>query len=506
MALDAHRVAAERARHRADVDTVDPRPRAGRAAALGQPVHDRVAAVGEHDEQHADAVAGRAPQGLDLVERRAVADHGQHRPVGARHPQPDRGRQGEAEHAHGAHEPERRGRGHARVQLGAAGGRLLDEDRVARQALGEGGEHVAGAERLAVGGRGRGRRAAERLAGDLTLVDLRGQRGADGGGVAEHGELDGAAVRLLGVLGDDRHPRARARQRPGIERVLAQRAGADHEHDVVGGEHLAQPRATGGQVAGEPRMVLREAGLAAERLLEHRAGEPLGERCEGGPAGAGAGHDRGRRCLRQQVGERLDRRGVRGGGPQEPLRPEDLVRLGRGREPVVHRHDDDRRPAAGHRLVVGADDRARHVLRAGRLVAPHRVLARQASQAARQERVEREVAAVLLADDHHQRRAVGAGGRDGGDRVAEPGRRVQQGERGRAAADRVAGRHRHHRALVETEHEGEVVRQAGQERDLGRARVGEDRGQLEAPQHLEGRIAHRRLCHPAYPTAKRLVI
>ena len=32
------------------------------AVALGEPVHDRVAAVDEHDEQHAGAVAGRAPQ------------------------------------------------------------------------------------------------------------------------------------------------------------------------------------------------------------------------------------------------------------------------------------------------------------------------------------------------------------------------------------------------------------------------------------------------------------
>ena len=253
-------------------------------------------------------------------------------------------------------------------------------------------------------------------------------------------------------------------------------------------------------------MVLREAGLAAERLLEDRAGEPLGQRGERAPAGAGAGHDGGRPGLREQVRERLHGARVGGRRAQQPLGPEDLVRLGGGLEPVVHRHDHDRRAAAGLGLVVGAHDRARHVLGAGGLVAPHRVLAGEPVQAAGQERVEREVAAVLLADDDHERRAVAARGGQRGDRVAEAGRRVQQRQRRRAAADRVPGRHRHHRALVEAEHEGQVLGQAGEERHLGRAGVGEDRRQLEAPQHLEGRVAHRPLCHLAYPTAKRLVI
>ena len=48
---------------------------------------------------------------------------------------------------------------------------------------------------------------------------------------------------------------------------------------------------------GEQRMVLRETGLGAERLLVDRAVEALGERDDATPAlvavGPGAGHERG---------------------------------------------------------------------------------------------------------------------------------------------------------------------------------------------------------------------
>ena len=70
----------------------------------------------------------------------------------------------------------------------------------------------------------------------------------------------------------------------------------------MGGEHLAQPRPPGGQVAGEERVVLREAGPGAERLLPHRAAEPLRERDERlptrGVVGAGPDYEGGgaRRC------------------------------------------------------------------------------------------------------------------------------------------------------------------------------------------------------------------
>ena len=102
-------------------------------------------------------------------------------------------------------------------------------------------------------------------------------------------------------------------------------------------------------------------------------------------------------------------------------------------------------------------DRARHVLGTHRLVDPHGVLAREPAQPAREERLGGEVAPVLLADDDHERRAVDARGGERADGVAEPGRRVQDHERGLAAADRPAGRHAHDRALVQREHEAEVA-------------------------------------------------
>ena len=139
--------------------------------------------------------------------------------------------------------------------------------------------------------------------------------------------------------------------------------------------------------------------------------------------------------------------------------------------------------------MVGARDRARHVLRAHGLVDPDGVLAREAVQLAREERLGGEVAPVLLADDDDERRAVDARGGERADGVAEPGGRVQDRERGLAAPDRPAGRHADDRALVQREHEAEVVRQIGQQLDLGRARVREDRGQPVLAPDVEGRLA-----------------
>ena len=54
----------------------------------------------------------------------------------------------------------------------------------------------------------------------------------------------------------------------------------DREHEVVRRQRLPQARAVGRQVAGEQRVILREAGARAERLLPDRAREPLGQRDE----------------------------------------------------------------------------------------------------------------------------------------------------------------------------------------------------------------------------------
>jgi hypothetical protein len=120
------------------------------------------------------------------------------------------------------------------------------------------------------------------------------------------------------------------------------------------------------------------------------------------------------------------------------------------------------------------------------------VLPREALQLAGQERVEREMTAVLLADDDDERRAVEPRGGDRGDGVAEAGRAVQERECRAAGADRVAACHRDNAALVQREDEGLLVREAREERDLGRAGVGEDRRQLESSEDVERGVANGR--------------
>ena len=95
-------------------------------------------------------------------------------------------------------------------------------------------------------------------------------------------------------------------------------------------------------------------------------------------------------------------------------------------------------PRAQARLVPRPRHRRRHVLRARRLLDRHRVVPGQPLQPPGEERLVRQVAAVLLAHDHHQRRAIHPRRGQRGHRVAEPGRGVHEHEGGLAAADRVA--------------------------------------------------------------------
>jgi hypothetical protein len=108
-----------------------------------------------------------------------------------------------------------------------------------------------------------------------------------------------------------------------------------------------------------------------------------------------------------------------------------------------------------------------------------------------EERLEDEVAAVLLADEDHDRRPVDPRGGDRPDRVPEPGRRVQERERRLAAPDRPARREPDHRALVQREHEAQVVREPREERDLRRAGVREQRRQAAPAEDVERRVANR---------------
>src|SRR5204862_8145574 len=59
-----------------------------------------------------------------------------------------------------------------------------------------------------------------------------------------------------------------------------------------------------------------------------------------------------------------------------------------------------------------------------------------------------------------------------------------------AAGDRVAGGDPYHRPLMETEHEVDVGRKPSQKRDLGRARIAEDRRHAEPPHDIEDRVAN----------------
>ena len=115
-----------------------------------------------------------------------------------------------------------------------------------------------------------------------------------------------------------------------------------------------------------------------------------------------------------------------------------------------------------------AGDRPGYVLGAHRLLDRDRVVAGEPVQPAGQERLEREVPAILLADETTRGRPVDPGGRERGDRVSETGRRVEDGERRLPARDREAGRHSDDGALVQAEHEAKVVREIREQRHLGR--------------------------------------
>ena len=130
-----------------------------------------------------------------------------------------------------------------------------------------------------------------------------------------------------------------------------------------------------------------------------------------------------------------------------------------------------------------------NVLWPDRLVDPDRVITRESLQPAREERLERQVAAVLLPDEHDERRAVHPRGRESADGVAEPGSRMEDRERRLVAPDRPSGRHADDRALVQRKHEAQIVRQVCEQLDLGRARVREQRRQTSLAEDVERRVA-----------------
>ena len=289
-------------------------------------------------------------------------------------------------------------------------------------------------------------------------------RRADG---CEHDQLRGAAVRLVGVVGDHRDPCARAVERPWHERVLAERRRAYHDDGVERLEGGPQPRPVGRQVACETRVILRKPGPGTERLLPNWRVEPLRELDERVPRSLpirpGADDEGGALCGVEQRHEGVDGGGIGGRGAQDGAGGRGLVTLVRRRcEPVVHRHDDERRPPPRRRRVPRAVDRAGQLLRPDRLLDRDRIRSREPLEAPGEERLVGEVPPVLLADEHDERRAVDPRGREGPDGVPETGRRVEEDESGLVPADRPARRHPDHGCLVQPEDELEVRRQVDQ--------------------------------------------
>jgi hypothetical protein len=100
---------------------------------------------------------------------------------------------------------------------------------------------------------------------------------------------------VLDVVGHEHDRRPRLDERPRFVGVLPEHRGAHHQHQVVAAQRLAQPGPAGREVAGEQRVVLREARARREALLPHRAAQPFGQPHQRGPGvhvvGVGAHHE-----------------------------------------------------------------------------------------------------------------------------------------------------------------------------------------------------------------------
>ena len=257
----------------------------------------------------------------------------------------------------------------------------------------------------------------------------------------------------------------------------------------------------------EARVVLGEPGPGAERLLPDRSVEPFRDVDERVPGALlvrpGADDDGGPLRRVEQLDEHVDRGGVRGAGAQDANGGGGLIALVRsGRQPVVHRHDDERRAASGRRRVPSAVDRAGEVLRPDRLLDRDGIRSREPFEAAGEERLVGEVATVLLADEDDERRPVDARRRQGADGIAETGGRVEEDEGRLVATERPAGRDPHHRPFVQPQDELEVGRKVDEQRHLGGAGVREHPSEPARAKDLDRRVAHGRRCHPRDPTGR----
>ena len=365
-----------------------------RAVLLGQPVHDRVPAVG----------AARRTARRSRSARRSTAP-GCRRATSRRRRRPRPGGRGSAIRTPTAagrpkpsppmaalRKPSGARAGQQAVQVGAARRRLLDDDRVGRDPLRQRGHHVRRPQRLARAAEAaRRRRAAARRAAAAGRAGAPRGRAQTAAGSATTASCTGLWWASSAVVGDQRD------RVPGSTAAPARRGtgGTPGRRRRPRRRGRPAPRAAApGRRAGARRTAGGPAGSRRGRRTTPAtpALQPLGQRDQGGPGAGG----RPRRPRPPAPG-----RGAAPAGRPAPRRPPgrrpprarscarsgELERVVGGLGPVVAGHD---RPAPGPRpsfgLVPGPRHRAGHVLRAGRLVHPHRVLAREPGEVARQER------------------------------------------------------------------------------------------------------------------------
>ena len=153
-----------------------------------------------------------------------------------------------------------------------------------------------------------------------------------------------------------------------------------------------------------------------------------------------------------------------------------------------HEHGPGRRVGG---VVERAAQHRAQLARRAHLVAPLHGAAGQLDERPGQQRVGDDVAVVLLAGGHHQRRAVRPGVGEVADGVAEAGRGVEVEERRSPGGLGVAVGHADDGGLLEREHVAEVVGlgQGVDERQLGAARVAEDVPHALGAEHLEEHVA-----------------
>ena len=332
-------------------------------ALLGEPVHDRVAAVGQHDEQHPDLVVRGAPQRLDAVQRRAVPDDGDHRAPRAR---PSAPRSPRADRTPAR--PSRRsgipaGPGRAAGGAGRDGSTGSPRRRPCRRAAARPAPPCTCAARSGsppLGGVGTAARCGRRR----RVPGRSGRRAASaahtGGRPGDHGELHRAVVGVLDVVGDQHDRRARIRSTAPARRGTGGTPGRPPPARRRG----PPARRAGGRArrAGGPRTAGGPAGSPRGRRTPPATRAPAAVR----PARPGPP-----RCRRRR---RRPRPPAPGRGPLPGGRPAPRPPPGRrpaacrstagaasstssaGRGPVVAGHDDQGGPAAVDRLVPGPRD------------------------------------------------------------------------------------------------------------------------------------------------------